>query len=265
YGAKIHLNSEVKRIITEGRKAIGIELKNGEINYADFVVINADFSYSMLNLVDKNLVKKYSEENLKKNKYSCSTFMLYLCLDKLFHIPHHNIVFGESYKKHVDDIFVNYKLPDDLSFYIQNACITDPSLAPKGKSTLYVLVPVSNLRANIDWNKEKKNFRDSVIEQIKQKTELKDLDQHIICEKIVTPLDWHNDFNVYIGATFNLAHNLSQMLYFRPHNEFECLENVYLVGGGTHPGSGLPTIYESGRISANLILDKIKKMKNKNN
>ena len=50
-----------------------------------------------------------------------------------------------------------------------------------------------------------------------------------------------------------LAHTLDQMLYLRPRNAFEELANCYLVGGGTHPGSGLPTIYESGRISANLI------------
>jgi phytoene desaturase len=72
-------------------------------------------------------------------------------------------------------------------------------------------------------------------------------------EETITPLQWEHEYNVYEGATFNLAHNLSQMLYFRPHNKFEELRNLYLVGGGTHPGSGLPTIYISGLVTAGLI------------
>lgn len=43
------------------------------------------------------------------------------------------------------------------------------------------------------------------------------------------------------------------MLHFRPQNKLKGFDNLYLVGGGTHPGSGLPTIYESARITANLI------------
>jgi phytoene desaturase len=79
------------------------------------------------------------------------------------------------------------------------------------------------------------------------------LRNHVIEEKIISPEDWQDDYHVFEGATFNLAHNLGQMLYLRPRNKFEELEHCYLVGGGTHPGSGLPTIYESGRIVANLI------------
>jgi phytoene desaturase len=85
---------------------------------------------------------------------------------------------------------------------------------------------------------------------------LADIRQHIQMEKVITPYDWEHEKYVYDGATFNLSHSLKQMLYFRPHNQFEEFENCYLVGGGTHPGSGLPTIYESGRISAGLILKK---------
>ena len=99
-------------------------------------------------------------------------------------------------------------------------------------------------------------FRDRVIRKIVERTPLKDLESHIVAERIMTPLDWEKKSNVYLGATFNLAHTLTQMLYFRPHNRFEEIENMYLVGGGTHPGSGLPTIYESARISSNMISEK---------
>ena len=69
----------------------------------------------------------------------------------------------------------------------------------------------------------------------------------------MTPQAWESEFAVFEGATFNLAHNLTQMLYFRPHNRFG--RNVYLVGGGTHPGSGLPVIYEGARITTRLLLE----------
>ena len=144
-------------------------------------------------------------------------------------------------------------LSADPSFYIHNPSVTDDSLAPEGKSTIYVLVPIPNLKGNIDWEKEKGKFRDLILAKIEEKTELKDIRQYIEVEKVITPLDWQNEFSVYKGGVFNLSHALDQMLYLRPHNRLEGYSNLYIVGGGTHPGSGLPTIVESGRISARLI------------
>lgn len=140
-----------------------------------------------------------------------------------------------------------------MSFYIQNACVTDPSLAPEGKSTIYMLVPVPNNRGKIDWDSCKEEYRDKVLAQVAARTPLTDLKEHIEVEKVITPDDWDGDYNVHIGAVFSMAHCLPQMLYWRPHNRFEELDHCYLVGGGTHPGSGLPTIYESARITSDLI------------
>ncbi len=257
-GGKLFLKTPVKKIINNGRKITGVELQNGEFVKADDVIVNADFSYAVTNLFDKNYVKKYSPEKLSKRKYSCSIFMLYLGVKKKYNIPHHNVFFAKNYRQNVKDIFTDLKLSDEISFYIQNASLIDPALAPEGKSTIYVLVPVPNLKADINWEKEKQKFRNKVLDEIVKRTELKDIKENIEVEKIYTPFNWRDDLNVYYGATFNLGHNLSQMLYFRPRNKFECFDNCYLVGGGTHPGSGLPTIYESGRIAANLITGKYK-------
>ncbi|KNY29898.1 phytoene desaturase family protein [Pseudobacteroides cellulosolvens] len=253
-GGKIHLSKAVKEIIVEKGTAKGLELMDGEKVMADYVIINADFAHAMTNIVDKRNRKKYTDKDLESRDYSCSTFMLYLGLNKKYHINHHNIIFANDYKKNVNDIAELKVLSDDPSFYIQNASVIDPTLAPEGKSALYVLVPVPNNSSGIDWKKEKERFRRLVIDKIKEKTELKDIEEHIEVEKIITPHDWEHEYGVYKGATFNLSHKLSQMLYFRPHNKFQEFKNCYLVGGGTHPGSGLPTIYESGRISANLIM-----------
>ena len=134
--------------------------------------------------------------------------------------------------------------------------MTDPTLAPEGKSALYILTPVPNNRSGIDWEAEKDRFAEHVLDQVVERTELKDLRDHIEVRKIITPKNWEQDYNVYLGATFNIGHELLQMMYFRPRNRFEEFSNCYLAGGGTHPGSGLPTIYESARISANLLCKK---------
>lgn len=255
-GGIIHLNSPISQVIFEGKKAVGLMLEDGEEVRYDEVIINADFAYAMNNLIPQGLLKKYSPENLATREYSCSTFMLYLGLDTIYQdLAHHNIVFASDYKENLKDISERGVLSDDTSIYIRNSVVTDTTTSPTGKSGLYILVPVSNTKASIDWNNEKKRYRDRIIEIIKERLDLPDLEQHIEAETMITPDDWEGN-NIYLGAVFNLAHSLNQMLYFRPHNKFEELDNVYLVGGGTHPGSGLPTIYESGRISANMICEK---------
>ncbi len=253
-GGKVMLNSTVKELILEGKKVKGVRMMDGSELFADAVFINSDFAHSMSSLVAPGTLKKYNRSKLKTMGYSCSTFMLYLGVNKKVDLPHHNIRFSPTYKENVSDIFDAKTLHEDTAFYLHNPSALDPSLAPEGKSALYVLVPVANNKSGINWEREKKRYRDQVIKLIMQHIpSLEDLDQHIEEELIITPADWQNHYNVYFGATFNLAHSLDQMLYFRPRNKFEELENCYLVGGGTHPGSGLPTIYESARISVNLL------------
>jgi phytoene desaturase len=252
-GGEIHTGTPVRRLVLDGRTVKGVELEGGDNVYADDVIINADFAYAMSHFVAPGVLRKYSAENLEKKRYSCSTFMLYLGVDKVYDLPHHNIIFAKDYRSNVDDIFDRMVLSDDLSFYIQNASVTDRSLAPEGKSTLYILVPIPNNKGRIDWDKEEKEFRDRVLDQVGERTSMKDLRDHIKVERIITPANWERDYNIYMGAIFSLAHNWSQLLYFRPRNRYEELEHCYLVGGGTHPGTGLPIIFEGARISANLL------------
>ena len=245
-------DQKVKKIETSGNKVTGVQLQDGKKLAFDKVIVNADFGYSMSKLFQPGKIKKYSSAKLQKKKFSCSAFMLYLGVDKKYVAPHHNIVFAEDYRKNISDIQEG-RLSEDSSFYVQNASVTDDTLAPNGKSTIYLLVPVPNNRSNIDWNEKAESFKETLLTNVEERTPLKDLRDHIEIEKMITPKQWEQDYNVYIGSTFNLAHNLSQMLYFRPHNKFEELKNLYLVGGGTHPGSGLPTIYISGIVTAGLI------------
>lgn len=252
-GATIRLGTSVDKVLVRHGTATGVRLANGEVIEADAVVLNADFGYAATHLFEPGVLRKYTPRKLNKMRFSCSTYMLYLGINKPITTPHHLIVFARNYRDHIESIFNRPRLVKDISFYVRNADPADPTLAPAGHSALYVLVPMPNLRGGIDWARERDAMRETVLDAIAERTELGDLRPHIRAEKVITPADWASDYRVYEGATFNLAHSLNQMIRFRPRNKFEEVEGVYLAGGGTHPGSGLPTIYESGRIAANLI------------
>jgi len=252
-GAKIKCGEGVKEILIENKQVKGVLLESGEKVFADDVVLNADFAHAMEHLIPSGKLKKYTPKKLDKMKYSCSTFMMYLGMDKVFDLPHHTIVFAKDYKQSIQEIFKDLKESYDISFYVRNASVTDDSLAPEGCSSLYILVPTPNLDADIDWEQHEAEYRARVIAALNDRLGIDDFEKHIVVEKRLTPQDWSTEFDVAKGATFNLAHSLDQMAIFRPRNKFEEFKNCYLVGGGTHPGSGLPTIFESARISANLI------------
>ena len=259
HGGELRLNSPVKKILVSNGSATGVLLDNGEQVNANAVVINADFGHAMATLFDRGIIRKYTPEKLLKKKYSCSTFMLYLGVDKLYNESHHNIIIADDYHANIEDIVSGRKLSEDMSVYVRNASVTDSKIAPQGHSALYVLVPVPNTGAPVTWDKELvAAYREKVIKRIESRTSMTDLSRHIVYEKVIAPNQWETDYDLFLGATFNLGHTLRQMLYLRPHNTFEEVGNCYLVGGGTHPGSGLPTIYESARISADLVDKKIK-------
>jgi phytoene desaturase len=257
-GAEIRTSSPVARVILDGRRACGVELANGEKIDCDDVVINADFGHAMCTLFDQKDLRSHKPSTLRKRKFSCSTFMMYLGLDREFNAEHHTIVFARNYKKNIEAIERSSATSEDMSLYIRNSSRTDASSAPTGHSALYILAPVSNNLSGINWPEYKQQCREHVLNILRERTTYGDLTPHIREELIITPEDWEKNHSVFLGATFNMAHSWNQMLYMRPHNQFEEFSNCYLVGGGTHPGSGLPTIFESARISANLICEKYK-------
>jgi len=251
-GARIHLNEPVEEILFEGRKAVGVRSSSG-IHQCDALVVNADFAHAMSHLVPNDLRKRWTDEKLEKKKFSCSTFMMYLGVEgRMDDLAHHTIYLAEDYRRNLRDIEDDHVLSEEPSFYVQNPTVTDPEMAPRDMSSLYVLVPVTHQHPNVDWFRERDGFRKAVMSQL-EKVGIEDLDKRIRYEKILTPSLWETEQAIYRGATFNLAHNLGQMLHRRPNNRFEDLESVYLVGGGTHPGSGLPVIFESAKITSRLI------------
>ncbi len=251
-GVEIRTDSPVEEVLFEGRRAVGIRTASG-VEKADSIVMNADFARAMKRLVPDRLRRRWTDRKIAGKKFSCSTFMMYLGVDGEFDLPHHSIHISDDYARNLDEIENKHVLSEDPSFYVQNACVTDPTLAPRGKSALYVLAPVTHQHKNVDWSRERERFRAKMLRQI-AKAGFTDVEKRIRFERIVTPDDWDSKYEIHQGATFNLAHSLDQMLHLRPHNRFEDVDGVYLVGGGTHPGSGLPVIFESARISSRLLL-----------
>jgi len=256
-GCEIRTDEAVESLEFKGKRVTAVVTSQGRYE-ADALVINADFANAMQKLVPNELRKRWSNAKIAKKRFSCSTFMMYLGINGRYeNLKHHTIHISKDYDRNLRQIEMEMVLPDDPSIYVQNPCVTDSSLAPEGKSTLYVLVPVPHLSPNTPWDEEQTQaFRETTLQKLAQ-FGLSDLRSRIEYEQIVTPANWRDDFSVYRGATFNLAHNLGQMLHLRPHNKFEELDGVYLVGGGTHPGSGLPVIYESSRITCKQLLPDI--------
>jgi phytoene desaturase len=252
-GVKIKLDTAAEEILFEGRRAVGVRTAQGE-QRADAVVVNADFANAMSKLVPNGLRRRWSDAKLAKKDYSCSTFMLYLGVEGRFdQLAHHNIYVAKDYRRNLDEIERQHVLSEDPSFYVENPVRTDATMAPPGHSALYVLLPVTHQHPNVDWSRERARYRQVALRQL-GKLGVTDIEKRIRFERVVTPADWESKVDIYRGATFNLAHSFKQMLHLRPQNRFEEFDGMYLVGGGTHPGSGLPVIFESARISSKLVI-----------
>ena len=252
-GVEIRYGEPVEGLEFAGRRITAVRTAAGT-HPADATVVNADFARSMTRLVPDRLRRRWSDKKIASRRFSCSTFMLYLGIEGRYDdVAHHNIYLSEHYRENLADIEHRHVLSRDPSMYVQNASITDPTLAPRGMSTLYLLIPVTHRHPNVDWRREGPRYREVALDQM-ERFGIRGVRERIRYEKMLTPDDWQESYEIYRGATFNLSHDLGQMLHMRPHNRFEDVERMYLVGGGTHPGSGLPVIYSSARITTDLLL-----------
>lgn len=255
-GVTFRFSSPVRQVRIRGGKADGVELESGEVLEADAVVVNADLAYAATKLIESKWRggTRLSDRTLERAKYSCSTFMLYLGLDTVYReLPHHLIYLSEAARRTDRDALEDRTLDvEDPPFYVCNPSVTDPSGAPAGHSTLYVLIPTPNTHQPLDWKSAEATLRKRVPEML-TKVGLNDVRSHIRAERAFTAETWRDDFNVFRGAVFNLSHTWGQLGPFRPRVKSPDVEGLFWVGGGTHPGSGLLTIMESANIAADYL------------
>jgi len=239
--------AEVKRIIIENGQATGVELSDGTIDKADIVISDADLPYTYLRLIPEKQRQHMKDKKVENLDTSCSAFMIYLGIDGSYDIPHHNFILPLDFKKTFDEIFKSKVLPLKPGIYISNPSSHDPTLAPKGKSVIYILVPVPNLSGNVDWKKEKAALREKVLSEV-EKIGLDGIKDKIVFERIYTPEDWKGLYSLEKGATFGLSPTLWQSAALRPPNKDPKIKNLYFVGASTHPGSGIPIVLLSSKL-----------------
>jgi len=247
-GSVVRCNAEVAQITLDGQRATGVQLVTGERLAADVVVSNADAAWTYRHLLPKSAKRRWSDGKLARARYSMGLFVWYFGTKRQYpDVEHHTILLGPRYKELLEDIFDRKVLADDFSLYLHRPTATDPSLAPDGCDAFYVLSPVPHLESGTNWAVEAERYRRSV-EKLLSATLLPGLEGEIVSSRMLTPQDFQDRLNSVNGAAFSLEPILMQSAWFRPHNRCEDIENLFLVGAGTHPGAGLPGVLSSARV-----------------
>jgi phytoene desaturase len=254
-GNAIRYDSEVAQILVDEGRARGVRLASGERIGADIVVSNADSAWTYRHLLAETKRRHWTNRRLDRASYSMGLFVWFFGTSRTYpEVPHHCILVGPRYEELLADIFERKHLAEDFSLYLHRPTATDASLAPPGCDAFYVLSPVPNLAGGIDWQKQAEPYRQK-IEQFLEKQLLADLGKSVVTSHVMTPEDFHSQLLAYEGAAFGMEPVLRQSAWFRPHNRSEDVEQLYLVGAGTHPGAGLPGVLSSARVLDQVVPD----------
>ncbi|MBK5933440.1 phytoene desaturase [Rhodovulum imhoffii] len=263
-GGTLRMETEVDEILVKDYKARGVRLKGGEILTADVVVSNADAGFTYGQLLRNHRRWRWTDEKLDKARWSMGLFVWYFGTKGTRglweDVGHHTIVNGTRYKGLVRDIFFRRgQLAEDMSLYVHRPTVTDPSAAPAGDDTFYVLSPVPNLHADtpIDWAEQGERYR-KMVENVLEERLLPGFAGHISASRCFTPVDFRDRYLSPFGAGFSLEPRIFQSANFRPHNISEEIGGLYMVGAGTHPGAGLPSVVTSAEVMARLVPDAVK-------
>jgi phytoene desaturase len=257
-GGELRLSDPVSSISVEqsgGRSVHVVNSQQGPAQRYDMVVSNADVHHTYAKLYKGTKSARLTAWRLSKMDWSMSLFVLYFGTDRTYHddVVHHTIIFGPRYKELLRDIFSGSDLPDDFSLYLHMPTLTDPSLAPPGCDSFYVLSPVPHLgNAKIDWEKVAPIYAERLLTYLEDY--LPDLRKHVVTKQWLTPQGFETDLRAYQGSAFSCAPTLRQSAWFRPHNRDANIEALYIVGAGTHPGAGLPGVINSAKATTQVIL-----------
>jgi phytoene desaturase len=219
------------------------------------VVSNADLHHTYARLYRGLPAAEARRARLERMHWSMSLFVIYFGTRRKYPgMAHHTVLFGPRYRDMLREIFHGPTLPPDFSLYLHQPTVTDPSLAPPGCESFYVLAPVPHLgAAPIDWERESAGYADRILAALE--TVLPGLRQEIVVKRVFTPADFRDQLNAFAGSAFSIAPRLGQSAYFRPHNRDPEIPGLYIVGAGTHPGAGVPGVINSAKATARLLLD----------
>jgi phytoene desaturase len=254
-GGTIRYDSEVAEITlsSDDQRVTGVRLKSDEFLTADSVVCNGDVAQAYRTLVPARARPRMSDRHIERYRYSMSLFVIYFGTNRQYpDLAHHEILLGPRYRELLEDIFERKLLSDDFSLYLHRPTATDPSLAPPGHDSWYVLSPVPHLGGDVDWERVGDRYRDRIMQYLEERY-IPGLSQHLVSERRIDPLYFRDTLNSYLGSAFGPEPTLFQSAYMRPHSVSRDLPNLYFCGAGPHPGAGIPGVLASGKIVANLI------------
>jgi phytoene desaturase len=262
-GGRIQYNAEVKQInvVQEGRKkvATGITLADGTMMNADLVVSNGDWATTYGKLIDPKYRFWNSNTRIKLTQQSMSLFVIYFGFkadgNEAQRLRHHTIILGPRYEELLKDIFGRKILAKDFSQYLHVPTLTDPSLAPPGHHAAYTLLPVPHNGSGINWQEQGELLVDTVLKFIDERGYLPGLRERLVHKSFITPDYFQHTLNSYLGNAFGPEPILPQSAFFRPHNRSEDIANLYLVGAGTQPGAGTPSVMMSAKMTARLVAE----------
>ncbi|MGD0879388.1 MAG: phytoene desaturase family protein [Anaerolineales bacterium] len=256
-GVRFEYGTAVKQINVEGKRANGITLEDGKNMRADLVIANADLPYVYSNLLpDDGTARK-----LSRKQYTSSALMFYWGVkgERSPELLHHNVFLADDeYRASFDSIFHDLSLPQTPSFYVNAPARTDPTFAPIDGDALMVLVPVGHINEAMpqDWDSLRERARSFVIGRLEE-LGVKDLHKRIVLEETMGPPEYLKNLNLAKGSAFGLSHNFTQIGYLRPHNRHPRYKNLYFAGASTHPGTGLPIVLLSAKLTAERILQEL--------
>ncbi|HQU74222.1 MAG TPA: phytoene desaturase family protein [Calditrichia bacterium] len=254
-GGTIRTATEASQIVVENKRVRGVETQHGDFIPADLVVSNAHFTHTYKDLIDPNQRSRWTDKKVTQLKYGMSCFLMYMGVKKQYpQLLHHTLILSERYKGLVKDIFDNKILPEDFSMYLHVPTRTDAGMAPEGCESMYVLIPVPNLAADINWQEKKQAYADKILNFLEEDFGLQDLRQNLEVLELFTPEDFRDQRNNFLGTAWGVEPMLTQTASFRPHNKSEDIEGLYLVGASTHPGAGVPGVLLTAEATENAIL-----------
>jgi phytoene desaturase len=255
-GGTVRMNDPVVRVHTIGSRASEVETRSGWRERFDAVASNADIVHSYRDLLGGTKRGENQAKTLARKRFSPSLFVVHFGLEGSWPgIPHHMILFGPRYKGLLEDIYNHGVLPADFSVYLHHPTVTDPSMAPPGKSTFYALIPVAHMgKLAVDWEQVGPMLEKRVLDEVGRRL-IPDIHDRIVTKFHYAPRDFALDLSAHMGSAFSLEPILTQSAWFRGHNRDDVVENFYLVGAGTHPGAGIPGVVGSAKATAGLMLE----------
>lgn len=252
-GVTLKYNTPVTRIVTEGEEITGLRDSSGNRYPADLVVSNADAAETYLNFLEDDELSHFKKQKISRLEPSCSGFVLLLGIDKVYNaLLHHNIFFSKDYQHEFDQIFNAKVMPEDPTIYIANTSYTNPNHAPENGSNLFVLVNAPYLSKNYNWDEKKETYKQHIIRKL-QMHGLTDLEDHIVFSKAITPRDFYQQYRSNKGSIYGTSSNSKFSAFMRPRNKCRSVKGLYLVGGSTHPGGGIPLVTLSAFHAVELI------------